>query len=95
MISCLAISKQMGDARKAHNTLVMYQLKYNTSGNHDFDSEEGLAEFVAKYHHGNQDCCFLAALANWRGDSALEWFSGRLPNNIQVVDGLDTPMPAF
>jgi len=40
------------------------------------------------------DCCFLAALANWRGDDALEWFSADLPKNIQVVDGFDeSPMP--
>jgi hypothetical protein len=79
----------------AHNLLIMYRLKYDTSGNHDFDSDAGLAEFVSKFYHGNRDCMFLAALANWRGDSALEWFSGRLPKNVQVVDGFDIPLSTF
>jgi hypothetical protein len=78
----------------AHNALVMYRTKYDRSGNHDFNSEEGLEEFVSKFAHGNRDCCFLAALANWRGDDALEWFSADLPQNIEVVDGFEeSPMP--
>ena len=77
----------------AHNSLVMYRTKYDKSGNHDFNTEEGLDEFVTKFAHGSRDCCFLAALANWRGDDALEWFRADLPNNIEVVDGFDaSPM---
>jgi hypothetical protein len=73
----------------AHNALVMYRAKYDRSGKHDFDSEEGLEEFVSSYCHGNRDCCFLAVLANWRGDSALDWFSAELPKDVEVVDGFD------
>jgi hypothetical protein len=69
----------------------MYRTKYDRSGHHEFDSEEGLTEFVTSFCHGNRDCCFLAVLANWRGDSALEWFSGELPQNVEVVDGFDVP----
>jgi hypothetical protein len=48
----------------------------------------------SQFAHGSRDCCFLAALANWRGDDALEWFSADLPKNIEVVDGFDeSPMP--
>ena len=75
----------------AHNAVVMYRTKYDRSGHHEFDSEEGLTEFVTSFCHGNRDCCFLAVLANWRGDSALEWFCGALPQNVEVVDGFDIP----
>jgi hypothetical protein len=47
------------------------------------DSEEGLTEFVTKFFQGNQNCGFLAALANQRDDFALEWYSGRLPKNVK------------
>ena len=96
--SCLSTWVTPGKIRKwyntAHNALVMYRTKYDKSGNHDFNTEEGLDEFVSKFAHGSRGCCFLAALANWRGDEALEWFSADSPNNIEVVDGLDElPMP--
>jgi hypothetical protein len=81
----------------AHNALVMYRTKYDRSGSHDFDTQDGLQEFVTKIAHGNRDWCYLAVLANWRGDDALEWSSASLPNNIEVVDGFNEspgpPMP--
>ena len=91
--SCLSKWVTPGKLRKmytvAYNLLVTYRTNFDRSGDHDFNSEEGLAVFVNNYCHGNKDCCFLAVLANWRGNSAMEWFSGQLPSNIQVVDGLD------
>ena len=62
----------------AYNLLVTYKTNFDRPGDHDFN-----------YCHGNKDCCFLAVLASWRGNSAMEWFSGQLPSNIQVVDDLD------
>jgi hypothetical protein len=71
----------------------MYRTKYDTSGSHEFDSQEGLEEFITNFAHGNRDCCFLAVLANWRGDDALEWFSADLPKDVEIVDGFDeSPM---
>ena len=95
---CLSTWVTPGKIRKwyntAHNALVTYRTKYDRSGNHDFNTEEGLEEFVRKFAHGSRDCCFLAVLANWRGESALEWFNADLPKNIEVVDGFDeSPMP--
>ena len=93
--SCCSKWVTPGKLRKwyntAHNALVMYRTKYDRSGHHEFNSEEGLTEFVTSFCHGNRDCCFLAVLANWRGDSALEWFCGELPQNVEVVDGFDIP----
>ena len=71
----------------AHNSLVTYRTKYDKSGSHEFNSEEGLKEFVTKFAQGNCDCCFLAAPVSWRGDDAMEWFSGSLPKDVEVVDG--------
>jgi len=69
-----------------HNVLVTYKNNQDKSGQHDF-SMEGLEEFVRKFSFGQKDVEYLALLACWRGDDALEWFSGKLPSHITTVDG--------
>jgi hypothetical protein len=71
----------------AHNSLQMYRLKYDKSGQHDFNTDEGLEDFVVNFAQGNKDACYLAVLANFRGDEALEHFSAELPEDIEIVDG--------
>jgi hypothetical protein len=46
-------------------------------------------EFVANFAHGHKDAMFLAYLATWRGESALEWFSATLDDRQNPVDGFE------
>jgi hypothetical protein len=46
-------------------------------------------EFVANFAHGHKDVMFLAYLATWRDESALEWFSVTLDDRQNPVDGFE------
>ena len=76
-----------------HNNLAVYRIRHDKSGMHQFDSMAGLTEFIENFAHGQKDACFLAGLAQWRGDSALEWFSADLPTTVPLLDGFGHTTP--
>ena len=67
----------------AHQKYVYYRNNQDRSGNHDYDEQQKLQEFLVKFSHGNKDPLYIAILVNWRGASGAEFFSGRLKEEQQ------------
>jgi hypothetical protein len=68
--------------------LQKFRVNHNRSGMHEFDTEEGYKEFAHNFAADSKDVCFLAGAARYRGDEALEFFSGELPDNVPIIEGL-------
>ena len=68
--------------------LQKFRVNHDKSGQHAFDTEEGYQEFAHNYAADSKDVCFLAGAARYRGDEALDFFSGELPDDVPIVEGL-------
>jgi hypothetical protein len=72
----------------ALRALQKFRVNHDKSGMHEFSTEEGYQEFAHNYAADSKDVCFLAGAARYRGDEALDFFSGELPDSVPVVKGL-------
>lgn len=80
-------TRRNAEFTEATNKFSQHKKRFDRSWKHEFNSAGGISEFRMKFCGGQLACMCLAALAYHRGKTALEWFSGHLPNKFGLLDG--------
>ena len=74
----------------AKRAFTQYKLKYDVSGEHTFAflSDAGLNHFAANFATNAQDVIYLAGCCHARGKDCVEFFSAKMPENVDTIDGM-------